>query len=291
MWVWLTAQSSIMATASPTCSTSREEIEETDSGADSTQSVFERAVRHHLPSSFVTLLDRVDDFSVGKVLVLHKKPHFWRRAELDFTSLDLETLLTKSQDGFKIQTERKKLYDQSSDASNRMIKLDLGLDAELKTRWADFGGDLKGGGTKLLNLYVDFGRIDHILSNLPQILMGQQWIVDSDHIVMKDALAKGKEFFVITSVYEAQKAFVKVSHTHKGQDIYESLCCRLERPYRSMQVVVAMKMVLLVRVATIPSQTRPRFLLVIVVVERVYQRMQRMIMTSSMLTLKELPVS
>ena len=39
---------------------------------------------------------------------------------------------------------------------------------------------------------------------------------------MKDALAKGKEFFVITSVYEAQKAFVKVSHTHKGQDIYES---------------------------------------------------------------------
>ena len=138
---------------------------------------------------------------------------------------------------------------------------------------------------------MDFGRIDHILSNLPQILMGQQWIVDSDHIVMKDALAKGKEFFVITSVYEAQKAFVKVSHTHKGQDIYESLCCRLERPYRSMQVVVAMKMVLLVRVATIPSQTRPRFLLVIVVVERVYQRMQRMIMTSSMLTLKELPVS
>ena len=184
--------------------------DETDSSAESTQSVFERAVRHHLPSSFVTLLDRVDDFSVGKVLVLHKKPHFWRRDELDFTSLDFETLLTEAQAEFSIQTERKKLYDQSKDASNRMIKLDLGLDAELKTRWADIGGDVKGGGTKLLNLYVDFGRIDHILSNLPQTLLGHQWTVDSGHTVMKDALTKGKEFFVITSIYEAQKAFVRV---------------------------------------------------------------------------------
>ena len=184
------------------------------SRSDSTQSVFERAVRHHLPSAFVPLLERVDEFAVGKVLVLHKKPHFWRHDALDFTSLDFQLLLTEVQSkgkAFGVQTERKKQFDQSVDSSNRMIKIDLGLDAELKTKLGDIGGDIGGGGAKSLQVSVNFGSITHIISDLPQTLMSHQWTIDNSHAVIKDALVKGKEMFVITSVYEAQKVIVKVS--------------------------------------------------------------------------------
>lgn len=187
--------------------------EETDFNSESTQSVFERAVRHHLPSAFVSLLERVDEFDVGKVLVLHKKPHFWREKKLDFTSLHISALLKEVQGEGKaldIHTESKKLFDQSSDASNRLVKLDLGLDAELKTSWANLGGDVKGGGTKVVHLFVDFGSIYHIVSDLPETLSSRQWTANTGHAVVKDALAKGKEMFVITSAYQAQKAFVRV---------------------------------------------------------------------------------
>ena len=187
--------------------------------SESTQSVFARAVNHHLPSSFVTLLERVDEFEIGKVLVLHKKPHIWRHRTLDFTSLPLSALLNKVQgeEGkpFGFQKESTPLFDQASDSTNRVVKLDLGLDAELKTAWVDLGGDVKGGGSKLVNLTVNFGGIKHIKSNLYDILSSQQWTVNSSHELVKEALTKGRELYVISSVYQSDKAFVRVSFCKK----------------------------------------------------------------------------
>ena len=209
----------------------------TDFNSESTQSVFERAVRHHLPSAFVTLLERVDEFAVGKVLVLHKKPHVFRHRELDFTSLPLSALISEAQSGgnaLNFQTESKKLFDYSSDASNRVIKLDLDLDAELKTAWGNIGGDVKGGGTKFVHLLVDFGSIHHIISDLYQTLSSQRWTVNTGHVVVKDALAKGKEMYVITSVYQADKAVVRVSCYKYILSVCTYMCllivCRLGRP-------------------------------------------------------------
>lgn len=62
------------------------------------QVVFERAIVHHVEHAFVPLLDRVDEFDLGKVLVLHEKPHwykFWGKKELDFSSLPLKSLLVE----------------------------------------------------------------------------------------------------------------------------------------------------------------------------------------------------
>ena len=62
------------------------------------QVVFEKAVLRHVEHAFVPLLDRVDEFDIGKVLVLHEKPQwykFWGRKELDFSSLPLKRLLVE----------------------------------------------------------------------------------------------------------------------------------------------------------------------------------------------------
>ena len=98
----------------------------------STQKIFERAVKHHLPDAFVSLLDRIDEFKLGTVLIYHHKPHFWRSKELDFTGVRLKNLLEESQRaGFDFETETEVLFDSTSDSSQRTVNIDLDLDGEV----------------------------------------------------------------------------------------------------------------------------------------------------------------
>lgn len=179
------------------------------------QVVFERAVLRHVEHAFVPLLDRVDEFDIGKVLVLHEKPQwykFWGRKELDFSSLPLKRLLVEDErDGFSYKTESSVLFDQSSDSSNRVVQFDLDLDAELKTAWGELGGDIGGKGKKLVNLTTNFGRLDHIRSDLFKVLSEKEHTLNLTHPVIADAMQKGHTLFVITSVYKAEKCEVTVS--------------------------------------------------------------------------------
>lgn len=98
----------------------------------SSQIVFEHGVKHHLPHAFISLLERIDEFQIGTVLTLHDKPHWWRKKELDFTSLPLEALITDDlKNDFKLQTEKNVLFSESDDQSNRVVDIDLDLDAEV----------------------------------------------------------------------------------------------------------------------------------------------------------------
>lgn len=59
------------------------------------QALFQRSIQHFLKDAFVPLLDQVDEFSIGKVLVLHEEPHWYRRRnnDLDFSGLLIANLL------------------------------------------------------------------------------------------------------------------------------------------------------------------------------------------------------
>ena len=104
----------------------------------STQAVFERAVKHHLPTAFISYLERIDEFQLGQVLTYHSKPHWWRRKEVDYAGVPLETLLTegdlKSQ--YKFETEKNELFSATSDQSTRTVDVDLDLDAEVSNCYA-----------------------------------------------------------------------------------------------------------------------------------------------------------
>ena len=100
----------------------------------SAQVVFQRAVKHHVPSAFVSSLERIDEFKIGTVLLYHDKPHWWSwgKKELDFVGLPISELIAEEQRGdFHFQTESNVLFNETSDSSQRTINVDLDIDAEV----------------------------------------------------------------------------------------------------------------------------------------------------------------
>lgn len=101
----------------------------------STQTVFVRAVRHHVHDAFVSLVDRIDEFNIGTILVYTEKPRFWRKKELNFTGAQLSDLLVEDQKGdFAFNTESKVIFDKTSDSSQRTVDIDLDLDADVSIK-------------------------------------------------------------------------------------------------------------------------------------------------------------
>ena len=98
----------------------------------STQIIFERAVRHHIHDAFVSLVERIDDFNIGTVLLYHEKPHWWRKKEIDFTGAQLADLISEDMRGdFSVSTESSVIFDETSDSSQRTVDIDLDLDGEV----------------------------------------------------------------------------------------------------------------------------------------------------------------
>ncbi len=98
----------------------------------STQTIFSRAVQHHLQDAFVSILDRIDEFDIGTVLIYNEKPRFWRKTELNFSGVQLADVLEESQKAkFSFNTESKPLFDETSDSSQRTVNIDLDLDGDV----------------------------------------------------------------------------------------------------------------------------------------------------------------
>ncbi|XP_019857900.1 PREDICTED: uncharacterized protein LOC100633190 [Amphimedon queenslandica] len=145
----------------------------------STQAVFERAVKHHLPTAFISYLERIDEFQLGQVLTYHSKPHWWKRKEVDYAGVPT-------------------------------VDLDLDLDAEVKSAWLSLGGKLGGSGKKNVTLSVSLGALTHIRANMFDVLYRKGYTVDKNHPVIKEAVAKGGVLFVISSIYVSDKVEVTI---------------------------------------------------------------------------------
>ena len=79
------------------------------------------------------------------------------------------------------------------------------------------GGKVGGKDKDSATISVNFGDITHTISNMYEVLSNTQYKVDLNHPVVKDAVEKGKTFFVIISVYTASKVEITVC-------LY-TLCC------------------------------------------------------------------
>ena len=96
------------------------------------QVIYEKVVRHNLPSAFVTSLERVNRFVIGAVLVRHRKPRWYDRKCLDFTSAPLQSLFSNSeQQGFSLQTETDTLLTGETESKEKSLNINLGLDADV----------------------------------------------------------------------------------------------------------------------------------------------------------------
>lgn len=101
----------------------------------SSQVIFERAVQHHLPTVFVTQLEKVDEFELGQVLLYHHKKWWqvFQKKELDYTGVPLESLLAQDETNsqFKVETEKTELFSATSDSSTRKVDINVDIDAEV----------------------------------------------------------------------------------------------------------------------------------------------------------------
>ena len=73
-----------------------------------------------------------------------------------------------------------------------------------------FGGGFSDSQTISNTVQVSLGGLTHIKSNMYDTLTSKELRVDPTHPVVRDAMGKGKTFFVINSVYQSNKVEIKV---------------------------------------------------------------------------------
>lgn len=96
----------------------------------------------------------------------------------------------------------------------------------MKSAWLSLGGKLGGTGKKNVILTVALGALNHIKANLFEVLNGKGYTVDTNHPVIKEAMAKGGTLFVISAIYMSDKVEVKVGQFKKIQNRV-TVCYRL----------------------------------------------------------------
>lgn len=182
------------------------------------QTLFNRAVGYHLPTAIPTTLERIDEFSLGKVLLFHKRPHKfmpWRKHELDFTGYSLSSLLAEGQN-LQFSTASNFLFDVEKGVST--VDVQLGLDAELKEALVKFDMRFQTSDQKKLNITADFGRITHVSTDLFPMMSARKVKVNTEHPVVREAIEKGGALFIISTIYEAERCCIQFGSATKMDD-------------------------------------------------------------------------
>lgn len=174
------------------------------------QILFSRAVVSHFPAAIPTQLERVDEFTVGKVFIYHKRPRFllpWRKHKLDFTGYPLADLLVQGS-SFKFATGRKFLVDIAKGVET--VDTELGMDVELKEALTHLNMKVKGKYSHQHSITTDFGKITHIETDLYDVLSAKAYTLDTHNPIVREAIAKGSAVFVISAVYEAEHSNISM---------------------------------------------------------------------------------
>lgn len=176
--------------------------------------IFSAAVKKYLPSAIPAKLDKIDEYSIGKVLIHTKKPRKlipMRKHGLDFTGWSLQNLLAEKEE-LTITTAKSYLYDTGKSTSTKAVNVggDLDLETALtKLAGADF--NFKAGETKNLTIVTDFGKVTHISTDLIKSVVKEKVQVRPDHPVVKRAIENGGVMFVITEIFQAEHCNLSVS--------------------------------------------------------------------------------
>ena len=192
----------------------------------SRESIFKSAVKDLLPNSIPVELDRVDEFSIGKVLIFKKKPKLipTRKHNLEFTEWSLESLLAEGQE-IDITTTSTYLYDSEVGTSSFNLNVNLEADVDLSKLFQYAGGSIgiKGGEKKVFTMKTDFGKISHLSSDLTKLVLGKKFVLNADHPLVKKARERGGSLFIIHTIYQAEHCNIglKVS-TDKEETAEES---------------------------------------------------------------------
>lgn len=183
------------------------------------ETVFKKAVEDLLPTAIPVELDKLDEFSIGKVLVYAKKPRKlipMRKQELEFTGWSIESLLAEDQH-LAITTVNNYLFDAGKSISSVNVKVDL--DADLDFSFLGGSIEVKGGEDKVLEMMTDFGKVTHITSDLVTSVISNSILLQVDHPIVQKAMDHGGVMFLVHTIYESEHFNMSVK---LSKDVSES---------------------------------------------------------------------
>ena len=180
------------------------------------QVIYEKAVKRLLPTAIPTLLEKIDEYSIGKVLIYSKKPRKLiptRKHHLDFTGWSMQSLLAEGED-LRVTTARSYLFDTGKDSVSKSFDVEVGGDIDLTG-----SAKVKVGDKGTLTVTSDFGKITHITADLVSSVLKKKFQVKADHPIVQKAIENGGVMFVINSIYEGEHCNVSATVT---KDVDES---------------------------------------------------------------------
>ena len=179
------------------------------------QTLFGRTIGFHLPSAIPTQLERIDEFSIGKVLIYTKKPKRftpWRKHELSFTGWSMSSLLSPSEDQqLKIATASSFMFDLAKGSSSATVQVNLDAELNLREALVSLDAKLKVDDSKKLSIAADLGKVTHVSTDLLSSCSSRKLRVNTDHPIVQEAIEKGGAMFVITSMYTSERCNIQVS--------------------------------------------------------------------------------
>ena len=179
------------------------------------QTLFNRTVGFHLPYAIPVQLERIDEFSIGKVLIHTKKPKRfapWRKHELSFTGWSISSLLSSQPEDspLKIATASSFMFDLGKGSSSAAVNVNLDAELNLRDALVNLNAKLKVDEQKTLTITSDFGKVTHVSTDLLTSCSSKKLNVDMEHPIVQEAMEKGGAMFVITSMYTAERCNIQV---------------------------------------------------------------------------------
>ncbi|XP_064394144.1 uncharacterized protein LOC135341496 [Halichondria panicea] len=176
------------------------------------QTLFSRVVSIKLPLAVPTQLSHIDDFEIGKVLILSKRPRRFRpqkNEDLQYTGVSISSLLEEScVKDFEIMSSASvEFITSKEDPLN--LNFDLSSKSALTKALTKLQLNIKE--AKHATLTADFGQVKCLEANVLYSCSTKELRVKLEDPTIKKAMATSDSLFVITSIYRGERCHLKVS--------------------------------------------------------------------------------
>lgn len=187
------------------------------------QEIFEKVVHKLLPTAIPTQLEKIDEYSVGKVLIYSKKPRRllpMRKHHLEFTGFSLGSVLADSEELTIKQASRYIFHsDKSTEAST--INVSVGGDVDLNNAVTKlFAADVEAKTNvkvgRSLDITSDLGKLTHVTSDLISTISKGGMNVNPQHAMVRQALEYGGVMFIVAEIYHSERCNVTVHAALQG---------------------------------------------------------------------------
>ena len=190
------------------------------------QTLLSRIVSIKLPLAVPAQLSHIDDFGIGKVFILSKKPSKFlsqKNKDLKYTGVSLGSLLEESsiKDFEMISSASVEFVTSKDDPLN--LNFDLSSKSLLTKAFTKLQFPVKD--AKHATLTADLGKVKCLEANLLYSCSTKNLQVKLDNPTIKEAMATSSSLFVITHIYRGDRCHLNVllGETQKESEL--SHCC------------------------------------------------------------------